>query len=75
MMDIILELPIEFWNIDTQVSTAGRYINHPVNLPTIKLTDEKKLFSTSSTGIPSIPLLDHNGTSFSRTPGTSLEHF
>ena len=39
MMDIILELPIEFWNIDTQFSTAGRYINHHANLPTIKLTD------------------------------------
>ena len=39
MMDIILELPIEFWNIDTQFGRAGRYINHPVNLPSIKLTD------------------------------------
>ena len=39
MMDIILELPMEFWNIDTQLHRAGRYINHPVNLPTIKLTD------------------------------------
>ena len=37
--DIILEMPIEFWNIDTQFSRAGRYINHPANLPTIKLTD------------------------------------
>ena len=37
--DIILELPIEFWNIDTQFSRAGRYINHPANLPTIKLND------------------------------------
>ena len=39
MTDIILEPPIEFWNIDTQFSRAGRYINHPANLPTIKLTD------------------------------------
>ena len=39
VMGIILESPIEFWNIDTQFSRAGRYINHPVNLPTIKLTD------------------------------------
>ena len=39
MMDIILELSIEFWNIDTQFSRVGRYINHPVNLLTIKLTD------------------------------------
>ena len=39
MTDIILEPPIEFWNIDTQFGRAGRYINHPVNLPTIELTD------------------------------------
>ena len=26
--DIILELPIEFWNVDTQFSRAARYINH-----------------------------------------------
>ena len=37
--DIILELPIEFWDVDTQFSRAGRYINHPANLPTIKLMD------------------------------------
>ena len=37
--DIILEPPIEFWNIDTQFGRAGRYINHPVNLPTMKLAD------------------------------------
>ena len=30
---------IEFWNRDTQFGRAGRYINHPVNLPTIKLND------------------------------------
>ena len=39
MTDIILEPPIEFWNIDTQFSRAGRYINHPANLPSIKLMD------------------------------------
>ena len=39
VMDIILELPIEFWDVDTQFSRAGRYINHPTNLPTIKLMD------------------------------------
>ena len=38
-MDIILEMPIEFWDVDTQFSRAGRYINHPTNLPTIKLMD------------------------------------
>ena len=35
--DIILEPPIEFWNIDTQFSRASCYINHPANLPTIQL--------------------------------------
>ena len=37
--DIILEPPIEFWNVDTQFSRAGQYVNHPTNLPAIKLTD------------------------------------
>ena len=37
--DIILEPPIEFWNIDTQFGRAGKYINHPTNLPTITLND------------------------------------
>ena len=35
--DNILELPIEFWNVDTQFGRAGQYVNHPTNLPTIKL--------------------------------------
>ena len=110
MKDIILEPPMEFWNIDTQFGTARRYINHPANLPTITLNEKKTIspitvnnyhipplqhsiydylhhnliregirrisyFSTSSTGIPNMPLLDHNGTCFFRTPGTSLESF
>ena len=37
--DVILEPPIEFWNVDTQFGRAGRYINHPANLPTMKLND------------------------------------
>ena len=37
--DIVLEPPIEFWNIDTQFSRASCYINHPANLPTIQLMD------------------------------------
>ena len=37
--DIILEPPIEFWNIDTQFGRASNYINHPANLPTIQLAD------------------------------------
>ena len=37
--DIILELPIKFWNIDTQFGRARCYINHLANLPTIQLAD------------------------------------
>ena len=37
--DIILEPPIEFWDVDTQFSRAGCYTNHPANLPTIQLKD------------------------------------
>ena len=37
--DIVLEPPVEFWNIDTQFGRAQKYINHPANLPTISLTD------------------------------------
>ena len=35
--DVVHEPPIEFWNIDTQFGRARRFINHPTNLPTIKL--------------------------------------
>ena len=41
--DIILEPPVEFWNINTQFGRASCYINHPSNLPTIQLTDHHKL--------------------------------
>ena len=37
--DIILDPPIECWNVDTQFGRAGRYINHPANLLTIKVND------------------------------------
>ena len=37
--DIIHEPPIEFWNIDTQFGRARKFINHPTNLPTIKLSN------------------------------------
>ena len=37
--DIILEPPVEFWNIDTQFGRVGKYFNHPANLPTISLHD------------------------------------
>ena len=39
MKDIVLEPPVEFWNIDTQFGRTWKYINHPANLPTINLTD------------------------------------
>ena len=39
VIDIILEPLIEFLNVDTQVSRAGHYINHPANFPTIQLKD------------------------------------
>ena len=35
--DIVLELPVELWNIGTQFGRAGRFISHPANLPTISL--------------------------------------
>ena len=35
--DIILEPPVEFWNVDTQFDIVGCYIYHPANLPTIQL--------------------------------------
>ena len=37
--DVVLEPPVEFWNIDTQYCRAGKYINHPVNLSTITLSN------------------------------------
>ena len=37
--DVVLEPPVDFCNIDTQFGTAGKYINHPANLPTISLND------------------------------------
>ena len=37
--DVVLEPPVELWNIDTQFGRAGKFINHPVNLPTISLHD------------------------------------
>ena len=37
--DVVLKPPVEFWNIDTQFGRAGKYINHPANLPTIMLNN------------------------------------
>ena len=39
MKDLVLEPPVEFWNIDTQFGRAGKYVNHPANFPTITLND------------------------------------
>ena len=44
--DVVLELPVEFWNIDTQFGRAGKFINHPANLPTISLGMIKLLSTT-----------------------------
>ena len=37
--DVILKPPVKFCNIDMQFGRAGRYTNHPANLPTIMLND------------------------------------
>ena len=37
--DVVLEPPVELWSIDTQFGKAGKFINHPTNLPTISLHD------------------------------------
>ena len=42
MKDIVLEPPIEFWNIETQSDRAGKHVNHPANVPTISLQDSMK---------------------------------
>ena len=35
--DVVLKPPVELWNINTQFGRAGKYINYPVNLPTVML--------------------------------------
>ena len=37
--DVVHEPPIEFWTIDIQFGRAGKFINHPANLPTIMLNN------------------------------------
>ena len=37
--DVVLEPPVEFWNIDTQFGRAEKYVNHPAYLPTLSLHD------------------------------------
>ena len=36
---VVLEPPVELWNVGMQFGRAGRYINHPANLPTITLAN------------------------------------
>ena len=35
--DVVHELPVDLWNVDTQFGRAGKLIYHPANLPTIPL--------------------------------------
>ena len=37
--DVLLKPPVELCNINMQFDRAGRYINHPMNLQTITLTN------------------------------------
>ena len=39
--DVVPEPPVEFWNINTQLSRAGKYIKHPANFPNITLNDQR----------------------------------
>ena len=36
---VVLEPPVEFWNIDTQFGRARKYTKHPANLRTTSLND------------------------------------
>ena len=38
--DIVFELPVELWNVDTKFSRVGKFINHPENLLTIPLNTD-----------------------------------
>ena len=37
MSDVVDELSVELWNVDTAFSRAEKFINHPENLPTLFL--------------------------------------
>ena len=37
--NIVLEPPVKLWNIDMQFGRAGKFINHPANMPAITLAD------------------------------------
>ena len=60
--DIVLEPPVEFWNIDTQFIRARKYINHPANLP------------TSIESLPHMPFLDHHSSCIFRKSGEAVEN-
>ena len=34
---VVHKLPVKLWNVDTTFGRAGKFINHPANLPTIPL--------------------------------------
>ena len=59
--EIILEPPVEFWNINTQFGRSSHYINHPANLPTIHLMDtSKKKPCTFVSSVTNTSSLQHN---------------
>ena len=68
--DIILEPPIEFWNADTQFGRAGWYVNHPANLPTVKLTDTT-WYTKKKTALLIINTHLHYSTIFMLAPTTN----
>ena len=35
--DVVPELPVKLWNVYTMFGRAGKFINHPTNVPTIPL--------------------------------------
>ena len=39
--DIVHETPVELKNVDTKYGRAGKFTNHPANLPTIPLNTDK----------------------------------
>ena len=42
--DVVLQPPVDLWNINMQFGRSGRYINHPANLSTITLPIEDETF-------------------------------
>ena len=37
LKDVVYELPVELWNVNTTFGRAGKFINLPANVPTIPL--------------------------------------